>query len=93
MNDNDATFVRDSFFATIAFSVLVLLALFLAALWWGHGGALTCALLAMGAAYLSQSFATNAVVVPKLALPALALQLASALLWVIGFLLLAPWRA
>lgn len=93
MNDDDATFTRDSFFATIAFSVLVLLALFLAALWWGDGAAMTFALLAMGAAYVSQSLATNARAVPVLMLPALGMQLASALLWVIGFLLLAPWRA
>lgn len=90
---DDLTFSRESFRATIAFSVLVLAALFLAALWWGDAGALTCALLAIAAAYVSQSLATHGVALYKLRVWALAAQVASAALWLIGFALLAPWRA
>lgn len=90
---DESTFSTESFRATIRFSLLALAALFLAALWYGAGGALVCAMLAIGTAYLSQSLATNGVVLYKLRLPALILQLVSALLWVVGFALLAPWRA
>ena len=88
---DDATFIRESFRASILFSLLALFALLLSALWFGAHAGVLCALLAIGAAYLSQGFGTWATGRPALQRIALGLQLASALLWVFGFL--SVWRA
>lgn len=90
---DDDTFSCESFRATIAFSVLSLLSLLLSALWFGDGAAATCALAAIAMAYVSQSLATFGVALYKLRPWAVAAQLASAGLWVIGFAQLAPWEA
>ena len=85
---DDATFTRESFRATIAFSVLSLFALLLAALWYGGAAATGCALAAIAAAYVSQTLATFQFQYPQLARPAQIVQLVSAVLWVAGFLVI-----
>lgn len=72
-----------SFAATILFGLLALLALFVAGLALGNHAIVACALLACGAAYLSQLLATFR----KDAL-ALVLQFVALALWLGGFLTL-----
>lgn len=80
----DETFLVLSFRATIAYGLLALAGLLLAAIAAGNDTALFCALFAAGAAYLSQSFATMGVARLTCARLALGLQFASVALWLYG---------
>jgi hypothetical protein len=85
---DQATFLRESFRATIAFGLLALAGLLLASLAYGVYPAMLLALAAAGAAYASQLLATLALSVHTLQRPAIVLQLLSLVAWCAGFIIL-----
>lgn len=84
----DKTFLTLSFAATIAYGLLALAALLVAGLVLGSTPSVVCALLAIGAAYLAQSFATNGLAVHALQRAAMVLQLVSCGLFLVGLFFL-----
>lgn len=80
----DETFLSLSFAATIAYGLLALAGLLAAALVLGSQSAVVFALLAVGAAYLSQSLATVSLAVAWAGAWARYLQLASGALFLFG---------
>lgn len=84
----DETFLALSFSATIVFGMLAMVGLLVAALVLGERGAALCALYALGAAYLSQAFATRSLDVPVLGAYAVLLQVISVLIFLVGLLCL-----
>lgn len=86
---DDKTFLSLSFAATIAYGLLALFGLLWFALSTFSVGGAVCALLAIGAAYLSQSLATGQLAMPVLHRWAVALQVISVVLFLLGLLLTA----
>jgi hypothetical protein len=86
---DEKTFLSLSFAATIAYGLLALFGLLWFALSVMSIAAAVCALLAIGAAYVSQSLATGQLADHRLHLPSVILQYVSVGLFLVGLYLAA----